>query len=166
MTQKTAKELFWAESARAESAQAELPPAIFTCNDRFGAISLHRLDNIVVSQFKGPCSDRVVKSYVRAMLPEIQAFNGTPWAYMSMSVTLEAFTDCALKCLTDSFARSREYGCVADAYVIKSVLGKEQLRSIREKFETQRPLSEVMFTSFDAACVYLNERLSQHIQVT
>lgn len=137
---------------------------VFHCRDRYGVISIHRLGNILVSQFSGPCSHTIVEKYFHGLLPHIEAMNGEPWAYMSISRDIEAVTQSALAVLDDSFARSARLGCVADAYVINSALGREQLRSLREKYVKGIAFSEVLFDSYQSAFSYLQDRLSDYSQ--
>lgn len=132
----------------------------FYCRDQFGRISIYRFENIIISEFSGPCSNRIVKQYFAALLSLIEKVSPRPWGYLSVSHNFEAVTEYALATLDTSFERSIKMGCAADAYVIDSALGKEQLRSLRVKYVTEDTLSDVLFESFDDAFRYLSNKIS------
>jgi pyoverdine/dityrosine biosynthesis protein Dit1 len=141
-----------------------VPPAqpltLFECKSRFGSISIRQIDNIVITEFSGPCGLELVKKYTKALHGIVEQLEITAWGYLSISEDFEAFTDEALVELAYSFAHCQQAGCVADAYVLPSIFGQNQIKKIRDKFGTHMPFEQVLFQTFEHAVNYLRKQVS------
>ena len=141
------------------SNKTETPP-LFECKDRFSSISIRLFDNVVVTEFTGPCGVELVKQYTHALHEFIKGFKGASWGYLSISRNFEAATKEAIVELAYSFAHCQKFGCVADAYVIESLVGQKQIKAMREKFGTHTPFDHVLFANCEQAIAYLRKTVS------
>ncbi|NMH61243.1 hypothetical protein [Alteromonas ponticola] len=134
---------------------------LFRVADRYAEIVVVRLADILVTEFVGPCGKSLVQKYTKKLEQVVRQFNSKPWAYLSVSRNFDALTDEAVTALVESFAFCTRHGCVADAYIINSPVGKHQVAAIRKQFSVARAFDDVLFTQFDDAFEFLSLELAR-----
>ena len=97
----------------------------------------------------------------KELTTKIKALSGSPWGYISNSLTLEAATPEAEKNFIDLTIHMVKEGCIASAYILGSTLVTNQMQRIVKNSGLELDIRDYIFNNVIEAKSYINAMMTE-----
>jgi len=127
--------------------------------NKYGHVSLQVESNIIISNFNGSINESLVLDFSKAILSQAKIFAGSPWAYISNSLSVQAATPGAEErfiCLTKDMVKK---GCVASAYILDSTVAINQMQRVLNRAGLYHNIHDLLFTNMEEALSFVEQKM-------
>ncbi|MCQ8876922.1 hypothetical protein NQT69_02590 [Pseudoalteromonas shioyasakiensis] len=129
--------------------------------NKYGQVSLQHESNIIIAHFTGYINERLVNDFSQALINRVKIFAGTPWGYISNSLSVQAATPEAEKGFINLTSHMIKEGCIASAYVLGSTLVTNQMQRVLHSADVNLDIQDYLFNSLDEAKSYIEKIMTE-----
>lgn len=129
--------------------------------NKYGHATLQHESNIIIASFSGNLNESLVSDFSKELIKMVKTLAGSPWAYISNSLTVQAATPEAEKSFVILTRHMVKEGCIASAYILGSALVTNQLQRIVKNAGLEIDVKDYLFNNLEEAKSYINTIMTE-----